>query len=131
MVYPFHALRAALILTVPTFNSAYINEKPTEDSLIGMLSHIGLMHDPRAPKIPPNPEILALKAERDRIRELIKLIAKKRAKHTKDIQRDKEEEEEYIELAIDLHIPERAELAEILYNQPEDLSSIKLLELRI
>jgi hypothetical protein len=69
-----------------TFNSAYINEKlqfhvqnafldePTEDSLIGMLSHIGLMRDPRASKdmvpdevwenMPPDPEIVALEAKR-------------------------------------------------------------------
>jgi hypothetical protein len=171
-----------------TFNSAYINEKvqfqlqnavldePTEDGLIGMLSHLGLMHDPRARKnmvpdevwaeMPPDPEILALEQERaqlkgiqyriagteneDRIRELTKSIAQKQVKRTKDIQRkyreeyfhnrptweierqaDGEEEEEYVEPAIDLQIPERAELAEILCNQAEDLSSTELLELRI
>lgn len=69
-----------------TFNSAYINEKvgfylqnafldePTEDSLLGMLSYIGLMRDPRASKdmvpddvwemMPPDSEIAALEAER-------------------------------------------------------------------
>jgi hypothetical protein len=171
-----------------TFNSAYINEKvqfhlqnavldePTEDSLIGMLSHIGLMRDPRArkdmvpdevwAKMPPDPEILALEAERaqlkggqyrikgteneDRIRKLTELIAKKRAKRAKDIQREYredyfhnrptweiegqangEEEQEYVEPGVDLHIPERAELAEILCNQPEGLSSNALLALRI
>ncbi|KAJ4361373.1 hypothetical protein N0V85_009414, partial [Neurospora sp. IMI 360204] len=151
-------------------------DEPTEDSLIGMLSHLGLMHDPRARKdmvpdevwaeMPPDPEILALEIKRaqlkgvqyriagteneDRIRELTKLIAQKRAKRTKYIQRNYrehyfynrptweierqangEEEEEYVEPAIDLQIPERAELAAILCNQPEDLSSTALLELRI
>ncbi|KAB5581192.1 hypothetical protein GE09DRAFT_948891, partial [Coniochaeta sp. 2T2.1] len=86
----------------------------------------------------------------DRIRELTKLIAKKRAKRDKDIQRvyredyfhngptweiegqaNGEEELEYVEPAVDLHIPERAELAEILCNQPEGLNSTALLALRI
>jgi DNA-nicking Smr family endonuclease len=83
-----------------------------------MLSHIGLMRDPRArkdrvpyevwAKMPPDPEILALEAERaqlkggqyritgaeneERIRELTKLIAKKRAKRAKDIQREYRED---------------------------------------
>jgi hypothetical protein len=171
-----------------TFNSAYINEKvqfhlqnavldePTEDSLIGMLSHIGLMCDPRAAKdmvpdevwaeMPPDPEILALETERaqlkggqyqitgteneNRIRELTKLIAKKRAKRAKNIRRgyredyfhhrptwdiegqaNGEEEQEYVEPAVVLHIPERAELAQILRKQPEGLSSTALLALRI
>ena len=169
-----------------TFNSAYINEKvgfhlqnafldePTEDSLLGMLSHIGLMRDPRASKdmvpdevwemMPPDPEIAALEAERaqlkggqyrikgtqneDRVRELTRLIATKEAQRknavrrayredyfhnrpTWDIEADGQEEEEYVEPAIDLHIPERAQLAEILCNQPDNLSSTELLELRI
>ncbi|KAK4158599.1 FluG domain-containing protein [Cladorrhinum sp. PSN259] len=169
-----------------TFNNAYINEKvgfhlqnafldePTEDSLLGMLSHIGLMRDPRASKdmvpdevwemMPPDPEIAALKVERaqlkgsqyrikgtdneDRIRELTNLIATKEAKRkntirqayradyfhnrpTWDIDADVQEEEEYVEPAINLHIPERVELAEILCNQPDNLSSTELLELRI
>ncbi|KAK4198138.1 hypothetical protein QBC40DRAFT_230740 [Triangularia verruculosa] len=169
-----------------TFNSAYINEKvgfhlqnaflnkPTEDSLLGMLSHIGLMRDPRASKdmvpdevwemMPPDSEIAALKAERaqlkggqyrikgtdneDRIRELTRLIATKEAQRkntirqayrkdyfhdrpTWDIEADGQEEEEYVEPAIDLHIPERAKLAEMLCNQPDNLSSTELLEFRI
>jgi Protein of unknown function (DUF3435) len=99
-----------------TFNNSYINEKvqfhlqnafleePTEDSLIGMLSHIGLMRDPRATKdmvpeevwveMPLDPEIATLEAERaqlkggrcrirgtankEQIRELTRLIASKR-----------------------------------------------------
>jgi hypothetical protein len=69
-----------------TFNSAYINEKvkfhlqnafldePTEDSLLAMFSHIGLMRDPCASQdmvpdavwevMPPDPAIVALEAER-------------------------------------------------------------------
>ncbi len=78
-------------------------EEPTEDSLLTILSHIGLMRDPRTSKdivpdevweiIPPDPKIEALKKERVRlkggqyrikgsehegqIRELTKLIATK------------------------------------------------------
>jgi hypothetical protein len=104
-----------------TFNSAYINEKvefhlqnafleePTEDGLIGMLSHIGLMRDPRASKnmvpdevwenMPVDPEIVELEAERaelkggkhrirgtdneQRIRDLTKEIRTKRANRRK------------------------------------------------
>jgi hypothetical protein len=175
-----------------TFNSAYINEKikfhlqnafldePTEDSLLKMLSHIGHMRDPRARKnmvpdgvwemMPPDPDIEALRAERnrlkggryrirgaeneERIRELGKLIATKEAQRrnkiqqeyradyfynrpTRDIERqaimdeEEEEEEEYVEPIVDLQIPERAQLAEILCSQPDDLSATELLELRI
>jgi uncharacterized protein DUF3435 len=171
-----------------TFNSAYINEKvefhlqnafleePTEDGLIGMLSHIGLMRDPRASKnmvpdevwenMPPDPEIVQLETERaelkngkhrirgmdneQRIRDLTKEIRTKQGKRSKDIQREYrmayfynrptweieeqangKEEENYIKPAIMLCIPERAKLAKILCEQPEDLSSKKLLELRI
>lgn len=78
------------IVSVPLVLWAYINEKvqfhlqnafldePTEDSLIGLLSHIGLMRDPRASKdmvpddvrenMPPDPEIDAPRAERARLR---------------------------------------------------------------
>jgi len=109
-----------------TFNSAYINEKvefhlqnafleePTEDGLIGMLSHIGLMRDSRASKnmvpdevwenMPADPEIVELEAERaelkggkhrirgtdneQRIRDLTKEIRTKQGKRSKDIQRE-------------------------------------------
>ena len=50
---------------------------------------------------------------------------------TWDIEADGAEEEGYIEPAIDLHIPERAQLAEIICKQPDNLSSSDLLELRI
>lgn len=168
-----------------TFNNAYINEKvgfhlqnafldePTKDSLLTMLSHIGLIRDPRASKdmvpdevwelMPPDLKIEALKAERaqlkggqyrikgteneDQIRDLTKLIAAKEAQRKKAIRQayrqdyfynrptwDMEadgQEEEYVQPAIDLQIPERAQLAEILYNLPDNLSSTELLELRI
>ncbi|KAI0531848.1 hypothetical protein GGR58DRAFT_518190 [Xylaria digitata] len=45
--------------------------------------------------------------------------------------KDGEEEEEYVEPAIDLQIPERAQLAEILCHQPENLSNKDLFSLRI
>ncbi|KAK4220404.1 hypothetical protein QBC38DRAFT_550690, partial [Podospora fimiseda] len=154
-----------------TFNSAYINEKvgfhlqkafldePTEDSLLAMLSHIGLMRDPRASKdmvpdgvwemMPPDPETEKLDTERarlkggqyrikgsendDRIRELTRLTAAKVARWKNDIRRayredyfynrptwdveaNGQEKREYIEPAIDLYTPERAQLAEILCN---------------
>ncbi|KAK4221693.1 FluG domain-containing protein [Podospora fimiseda] len=84
----------------------------------------------------------------DRIRELTRLIAAKVARRKNDIRRayredyfynrptwdveaNGQEEREYIEPAIDLYIPERAQLAEILCNQPDNLSSTELLELRI
>jgi hypothetical protein len=52
---------------------------------------------------------------------------------TWDIERQAmgEEEEDYVARAIELHIPERAELAEILVNQPDGLSDEGLLQLRI
>ncbi|KAK4172699.1 FluG domain-containing protein [Triangularia setosa] len=156
-----------------TFNSAYINEKvgfhlqnafldePTEDGLLAMLSHIGVMRDPRASKdmvpdevwelIPPDQQVAALKAERAKLKGgqyRIKLIAAKEAQRKKairqayredyfhnrptwDIDTDGQEEDEYVKPAIDLHIPERAQLAQILCNQPKNLSSGELLELRI
>lgn len=53
-------------------------DEPTEDSLLAMLSHIGLMRDPRASKdmvpdevwelLPPDPVIEALKEERARLK---------------------------------------------------------------
>ena len=49
---------------------------------------------------------------------------------TWDVEADREEEEEFVEPVIDLHIPERAQLAQFLCSQPDDLSPAKLLELR-
>ncbi|KAK4108882.1 hypothetical protein N656DRAFT_792137 [Canariomyces notabilis] len=84
----------------------------------------------------------------DRIRELTKLIASMEAQRRKkirrayredyfynrptwDIEADKSDEEEYVEPAVELQITKRAKLAEILCNQPDNLSSAELLELRI
>ncbi|KAH8762061.1 hypothetical protein F5883DRAFT_677840 [Diaporthe sp. PMI_573] len=155
-----------------TFNSAYINEKvkfhlqnafldePTEDSLLAMFSHIGLMRDPRASQdmvpdavweaMPPDPAIYRIQGTENeaRVRELTRLIATKEAQRKKairqayqedyfhnrptwDIEADGDEEEEYVEPAVDLYIPERAQLADILCSQPDDLSHAELLELRI
>ncbi|KAK0707074.1 hypothetical protein B0T26DRAFT_729064 [Lasiosphaeria miniovina] len=167
-----------------TFNNAYINEKvgfhlqnafleePTEDSLLAMLTHIGLTRDPRASKdmVPddvwelmlPDPQIEALKAERaqlkggrhrikgskneGKIRELTKWIATKEQQRKTTIRReyrkhyfynrptwdmDADGQEEYVKPAADLQITERAQLAEILYNQPDNLGLAELLELRI
>lgn len=50
---------------------------------------------------------------------------------TWDIDADGQEEEEYVEPAMDLQVPECAQLAEILCNQPDNLSPAELLELRI
>ncbi|KAK3692968.1 hypothetical protein B0T22DRAFT_495937 [Podospora appendiculata] len=134
-----------------TFNSAYINEKvqfhlqnavldePAEDSLIGMLSHISLMRDPRARKdmvpekvwadMPPDPEILALEEERALLKG-----GQYRITGTENEERrhaNGEEEEEHTEPAVELHIQERAKLADILCNQPDNLDSPKSLEVRI
>lgn len=84
------------------------------------------------------------------IRSLTRLIARKRAQRTKTIQQEYrdyyfynrptwdiemeargEVAEEYLEPTINLCIPERARLAEILVNQPEKLSYKQLLDLRI
>ncbi|KAL2024965.1 hypothetical protein VTK56DRAFT_3664 [Thermocarpiscus australiensis] len=84
------------------------------------------------------------------IRDLTELIRSKKAQRVKkivkayrddyfyhrptwDIERQArgEEEEEYVEPAIDLQLPERAQLAEILCKQPEDLSPERSHELRI
>ncbi|KAK4032080.1 hypothetical protein C8A01DRAFT_41484 [Parachaetomium inaequale] len=90
-----------------------------------MLSYIGLIRNPSLKE-----ERARLKGGRyqikgseheGKIQELTKLIAKS----------DRQEEEEYVEPAIDLQIPERAQLTEILCNQPDNLSPIELLELRI
>jgi hypothetical protein len=101
-----------------TFNSAYINEKvefhlqnafldePTEVGDRNALAHRpparphaskDMVPDEVWENMPPDPEIVALEAERAQLKD----------------------------------IPERAQLAEILCNQPEDLSPIELLELRI
>lgn len=42
-----------------------------------------------------------------------------------------EEEYKYLQPAIELHIPERAQLAEILCRQPDDLDGDRLYELRV
>lgn len=90
------------------------------------------------------------KENEEEIRNLTKKIATKRAQRTKTIQREYrdyyfynrptwdiernargEDPEEYLELTIDLCIPERAQLAAILIYQPKDLSYDSLLDLRI
>ncbi|KAL2192735.1 hypothetical protein P885DRAFT_64675 [Corynascus similis CBS 632.67] len=116
-----------------------------------MLSHIGLMRNPRASKdmvpdeiwelMPPDPKLEALKAERARLKggRYRRQTAIQRAyrkqyfhnRHTWDMEVNGEVEEEYVEPATDLQIPERAQLAEILYNRPNNLSPAELLELRI
>lgn len=50
---------------------------------------------------------------------------------TWDIDADGQEEEEYVGPASDLQVTECAQLARILCNQPDNLSSTELLELRI
>ncbi|KAK4116055.1 FluG domain-containing protein [Canariomyces notabilis] len=85
----------------------------------------------------------------ERVRELTRLIATKEAQRKNAFRRayrenyfhhrptwdmeanGDEEEDEYVEPAIDLHIPERAQLAKILCSQPDNLTSAELLELRI
>jgi hypothetical protein len=170
-----------------TFNSAYINEKvqfhlqnafldePTEDRVIGLVTHLGLTRDPRARKdmvpskvwrrIPPDPEIEELKTQRQQLKgdryqirgteveqevqRLSTAIRRKEAQRKKTIRENfrkhyfhnrstwevekqaRGKDEEYVEPAINLQMPERARLAEILCGQSEDLSIEKLSELRI
>ena len=170
-----------------TFNSAYINEKvqfhlqnafldePTEDGLIGMVTHLGLTRDSRARKdmvpsevlhrIPPDLEIEKLRAKRQQlkggrhrikgtkneqeIRRLGTAIQRKEDQRRKTFKKNFRKhyfhnrptweienqthgmDEEYVEPTINLQIPERARLAEILCGQSEDLSIEELSELRI
>ncbi|KAL8377037.1 hypothetical protein RB595_007934 [Gaeumannomyces hyphopodioides] len=173
-----------------TFNSAYLNanvrfhlqnavlDEPTDDRLIKMLGHMGLMRDPRASKnmvpdeiwrnMPPDPDITKVEAEREqlkngqyrirgtkneeRIRELSGMIVNMRAQRRKDIEQSYRQEyflhrptwdiekqqthgfateEDYTQPTINLHIPERAELAEIICNQPKDLDPEQHSNLRI
>ncbi|KXX82493.1 hypothetical protein MMYC01_201217, partial [Madurella mycetomatis] len=101
--------------------------------------------------LPPNPEIVELEQQREQlkggqyrirgqddaqeIQNLARQIRNKKAQRVKEIdiepQARGEEEEEYIEPAIDLQIPERTQLTEILCHQPEGLSPATLLERRI
>ncbi|KAI1753504.1 hypothetical protein F4782DRAFT_545714 [Xylaria castorea] len=93
-------------------------EEPTEDSLLGLFTRIGMSRDPRAKRnmvpdevwnsIPPDPEIIALEKQRHelkngeyrirgrecelQVRELTKEIRRRRT------QREKEVEEKYREL---------------------------------
>ncbi|PIL29042.1 hypothetical protein GSI_09090 [Ganoderma sinense ZZ0214-1] len=53
-------------------------------------------------------------------------------RHTRDLEADDDEDvDEYVEPAIDVDIPERARLAEILCKQPDDLDDAGLFELRV
>ena len=180
-----------------TFNSAYINEKvefhlqnafldePMEDGLIKFFTHISIMRDPRASydmvpdevwsTLPPDPDIAALEAQRDKLKEgrfriqgtdvekevrrLSNEIRNKRAQRNKALRQEyrkyyfynrptwdiekqmtdgfEEDEEEdgeasdYTQPPIELHIPERARLAEILCHHSDNLNSGELRSLRI
>ncbi|RFU74047.1 domain containing, partial [Trichoderma arundinaceum] len=132
-----------------TFNSAYINEKvqfhvqnvvldePLEDELIQFWSHMRMTRDPRASSdmvpnevwrnIQPDPEIENLKDQRRG--EKVKGRYRKyyfQNLSTWDIERrlrgEVEDDEEYMAPAINLYISERAELANILIHQRDDLS---------
>lgn len=119
--------------------------------------------------MPPDPEIVAVREERERlkagqfrikgiqneqrVRELTRLIATKQAQRGKEVRQEyrahhfhhrptwdverqtykeaEDQEEEYVEPAIDLHISKRAQLADIICNQPVDLDPVALLERRI
>ena len=107
-----------------TFNSAYINEnvqfdiqnafidEPSEDSLIGLFTHVSLSRDPRAQRnmvpdevretLPPELEITALEIQREalkngrhryrgreneqKIRDLTRRIRAKRSRRDKELQ---------------------------------------------
>ncbi|KND93252.1 hypothetical protein TOPH_02396 [Tolypocladium ophioglossoides CBS 100239] len=174
-----------------TFNGAYINEKvefhlervvagePTDDCLIYLFTHMSLTRDPEAGRdmvpdevwqsLEPDPEILELEAQRDKlrngryrirgtkhehkVRQLTKTIRTKKAQREKSIREyhrqyyfyhrptweieqqlagdDHQVDEAYSVPAIDLHIPERAQLANLLCQQADDLDFDSFLQLRI
>ena len=166
-----------------TFYSAYLNEnarfdlqnafleEEKQDQLFRMFAHVSLTRDPRATRdmvppevwaqVAPDPAILALEEERDRlkkgsyriagheneqdIRELTDEIRTRKAERDKRIvtqwreyyfynrptwdveaQIRGEVQETYEEPAIDLAIPERHQLAELLCYQPKDLTDKEL-----
>ncbi|KAI0876768.1 hypothetical protein GGS24DRAFT_513091 [Hypoxylon argillaceum] len=124
-----------------------------ENALIEMLTHISVTRDLRAGRdiVPdevwrdmlPDPEI-------QEIKNLSKEISSKKVQRRKTILKEyradyfyncltwdiekqirREDEKDYIEPAIDLQIPERAQLAEIFCYQPEKIGNRELFSLRI
>ena len=174
-----------------TFNGAYINEKvefhlervvagePTDDCLIDLFAHMSLTRDPDAGRdmvpdevwqsLEPDPEILELEAQRDKlkngryrirgtkhedeVRQLTKTIRTKKAQRDKSIRQsyrqyyfyhrptwdieqqfaggDRQVDEASSVPAIDLHIPERAQLANLLCQEADDLDFDRFLQRRI
>ncbi|KAK3937995.1 hypothetical protein QBC46DRAFT_365767 [Diplogelasinospora grovesii] len=103
--------------------NAVLNKEP-ENGLIWDFTHISIMRDPRAAKdmVP------------DEIKVLSEKIKTKRVEHKKRIISEYpigEKKEDYIARAIELHISEYVELAEILINQLDGLNDEGLLQLRI
>ncbi|KAI1419237.1 hypothetical protein F5Y12DRAFT_720951 [Xylaria sp. FL1777] len=125
-----------------------ILDEPSEDMLIALLTHIDLTRDLRARKdmvlndvwrnMPPDENINS-RDDEEELRTLSIDIRNRRAKRKREVQDEYrkyyfynrptwdvegrgrgEEEEEYIEPAIDLAIPEREQLAKLLCQQAED-----------
>ncbi|KAH6981556.1 hypothetical protein BKA56DRAFT_672369 [Ilyonectria sp. MPI-CAGE-AT-0026] len=124
-----------------TFHGAYLNER------------VDLTRDPRATRdmVPqdvwanqqPDPEIMKLEQRRvalkggtyQRNRQTVKDYCKYyfHNRPTWDIERQArgEPDEEYIEPAIELNIPERAKLADLICKQPADFTQDEMLQKRI
>ncbi|KAK2469504.1 hypothetical protein H9L39_18775 [Fusarium oxysporum f. sp. albedinis] len=135
-----------------TFQSAYLNEianfdlqnafleEEKESQLFRLFAHASLTRDPRATadmvpdevwaNLAPDPEIVELEEQRAQLKR-----ASTASKHrpTWDIEQQArgEEEEEYTEPVVDVHIPERDRLANILCHQPDGLTEDQVLEQRI
>ncbi|KFA50735.1 hypothetical protein S40293_10099 [Stachybotrys chartarum IBT 40293] len=133
-------------------------EEEKESQLFGLFAHVSLTRDPRATadmvpeeawaNLAPDPEIIELEEERarlkqgryrieghpdeQRIRQLTNEIRTKRAQRGRQVVKARgEEEEEYVEPTIDLSVPKRAQLAEILCHQPDVLTDDAILQRRI
>ncbi|EXK24911.1 hypothetical protein FOMG_18401 [Fusarium oxysporum f. sp. melonis 26406] len=141
-----------------TFQSEYLHEianfdlqnaflkEEKESQLFRLFAHVSLTRDPRA-TADMDKYCIEGHEEEEQIQKLTSQICTKRANRDKqvvkeyredhrptwDIERQArgEEEEEYTELVIDVHIPERARLADVLCHQPHSLTEDQVLERRV
>ncbi|KAF5962953.1 hypothetical protein FBULB1_13691 [Fusarium bulbicola] len=157
----FMTFQSAYLNEIANFDlqNAFLEEEK-ESQLFRLFAHVSLTRDPRATadmvpdevwaNLPPDPEIVELEEQREQlkqgkyriegheneeeIRRLTNEIRTKRAYREKqDIEQQArgKEEEEYTEPVIDMHIPERNRLANILCHQPDGLTEDQVLEQRI
>ncbi|RKL20511.1 hypothetical protein BFJ72_g15059 [Fusarium proliferatum] len=153
----FMTFQSAYLNEIANFDlqNAFLEEEK-ESQLFRLFAHVSLTRDPRvtADMVPDevwanlaqDPEIVELEEQRaqlkrgkyrieghedeEEIRQLTNKIRTKRAYREKQVARG-EEEEEYTEPVVDVHIPERDRLANILCHQPDGLTEDQVLEQRI